>query len=131
MSGSQWSKKPRSAIARLCAATNAHLHIVGVTGFRMDDRTLKRAGLDYWDEVTLHRHLDLSDLSSQFADARLIYFTTKTEGLGGIGLPMVEQFATSAGGSIGIASEPGTGTVATLRLPTAGNAPQLEMEGQP
>ena len=32
-------------IARLCAATNTHLHIVGVTGFRMDDRTLKRADL--------------------------------------------------------------------------------------
>lgn len=60
-----------------------------------------------------------------------LYFTTKAEGLGGIGLPMVEQFATSAGGSIGIASEPGTGTVATLRIPSAGHAYQLEMEGQP
>ncbi len=59
-----------------------------------------------------------------------LYFTTKTEGLGGIGLPMVEQFATSAGGSIVIASEPGTGTVASLRLPSAGHSQQLEMEGQ-
>ena len=49
-------------IARLCAATRTPLHIVGVTGFRMDDRTLKRAGLDYWDEVDLHRHIDLDSL---------------------------------------------------------------------
>ncbi|HEX6279624.1 MAG TPA: tRNA (cytidine(34)-2'-O)-methyltransferase [Pyrinomonadaceae bacterium] len=66
-------------IARLCAATNSHLHIVGVTGFRMDDRTLKRAGLDYWDEVTLHRHIDLADLQSKFPSARAVYLTTKTE----------------------------------------------------
>lgn len=65
-------------IARLCAATNTHLHIVGVTGFRMDDRTLKRAGLDYWDEVTLHRHIDLEDLYSKYPDARFLYLTTKT-----------------------------------------------------
>jgi tRNA (cytidine/uridine-2'-O-)-methyltransferase len=38
-------------IARLCAATFTPLHIVGATGFRMDDRTLKRAGLDYWQEL--------------------------------------------------------------------------------
>lgn len=66
-------------IARLCAATNTHLHIVGVTGFRMDDRTLKRAGLDYWDEVTLHRHIDLEDLYSKYPDSRFLYLTTKTD----------------------------------------------------
>lgn len=66
-------------IARLCAATNTQLHIVGVTGFRMDDRTLKRAGLDYWDDVTLHRHIDLADLESKFPDARAVYLTTKAQ----------------------------------------------------
>ena len=49
-------------IARLCAATRTPLHVVGATGFRMDDRTLRRAGLDYWDEVELHRHIDLDAL---------------------------------------------------------------------
>jgi tRNA (cytidine/uridine-2'-O-)-methyltransferase len=68
-------------IARLCAATFTDLHIVGVTGFRMDDRTLKRAGLDYWDEVRLHRHVDLEELRSALPDSRLIYFTTKTDRL--------------------------------------------------
>ncbi len=64
-------------IARLCAATFTPLHIVGVTGFRMDDRTLKRAGLDYWDEVELHRHIDLNALYASLPDSRYLYFTTK------------------------------------------------------
>lgn len=66
-------------IARLCAATFTELHIVGVTGFRMDDRTLKRAGLDYWDEVTLHRHVSLEDLHAALPDSRFVYFTTKSQ----------------------------------------------------
>ena len=64
-------------IARLCAATFTPLHIVGVTGFRMDDRTLKRAGLDYWDEVSLHRHVTLRDLRVALPDSRFVYLTTK------------------------------------------------------
>lgn len=66
-------------IARLCAATNTPLHIVGVTGFRMDDRTLRRSGLDYWDEVTLHRHVDLDELYSALPSSRFIYLTTKAD----------------------------------------------------
>ncbi|NOT47880.1 MAG: tRNA (cytidine(34)-2'-O)-methyltransferase [Acidobacteria bacterium] len=65
-------------IARLCAATNTPLHIVGVTGFKMDDRTLKRAGLDYWNEVALHRHLDLPALYAALPDTRFLYLTTKS-----------------------------------------------------
>lgn len=64
-------------IARLCAATRTHLHIVGVTGFRMDDRTLKRAGLDYWNEVSLHRHIDINALYASLAGSRFVYLTTK------------------------------------------------------
>lgn len=64
-------------IARLCAATFTPLHIVGVTGFRMDDRTLKRAGLDYWEHVELHRHLDLEAMRKALPDSRFLYFTTK------------------------------------------------------
>ena len=45
------------------------------------------------------------------------FFTTKRDGLGGIGLPMVERFVRNAGGSVSIESEPGVGTVVTLRLP--------------
>ena len=66
-------------IARLCAATRTPLHIVGVTGFRMDDRTLKRAGLDYWDEVDLHRHIDLDSLYTSLPESRFLYLSTKVE----------------------------------------------------
>jgi tRNA (cytidine/uridine-2'-O-)-methyltransferase len=66
-------------IARLCAATRTPLHIVGVTGFRLDDRAVKRAGLDYWPEVELHRHLDMNALYQALPDARFIYLTTKAE----------------------------------------------------
>jgi tRNA (cytidine/uridine-2'-O-)-methyltransferase len=66
-------------IARLCAATNAPLHIVGVTGFRMDDRALKRAGLDYWPEVQLTRHPNLDALYASLPEARFVYLTTKAD----------------------------------------------------
>ena len=66
-------------IARLCAATNVPLHIVGVTGFRMDDRALKRAGLDYWPEVKLTRHTNLDGLYSALPQARFVYLTTKAD----------------------------------------------------
>jgi tRNA (cytidine/uridine-2'-O-)-methyltransferase len=66
-------------IARLCAANNVPLHIVGVTGFRLDDRAVRRAGLDYWPEVTLHRHKALADLHTYCPKARFLYLTTKAE----------------------------------------------------
>jgi tRNA (cytidine/uridine-2'-O-)-methyltransferase len=66
-------------IARLCAATHTSLHIIGVTGFRMDDRAVRRAGLDYWDEVSIVRHRDLDHLRASQPRARLIYFSTKGE----------------------------------------------------
>lgn len=64
-------------IARLCAATGTPLHIVGVAGFRLDDRAVRRAGLDYWPEVALHRHPDLADLYNKLSGARFVYLTTK------------------------------------------------------
>ena len=66
-------------IARLCAATNVPLHIVGVTGFRMDDRAVRRAGLDYWPEVQLTRHKDLASLYSHLPQARFVYLSTRAE----------------------------------------------------
>lgn len=66
-------------VARLCAATNTPLHIVGVTGFRLDDKAVRRAGLDYWPEVILHRHRSLSDLDAALPTSRFLYLTTKAE----------------------------------------------------
>ena len=66
-------------IARLCAANRIPLHIVGVTGFRLDDRAVRRAGLDYWPEVTLQRHPTLDNLHDSLPDARFLYLTTKAD----------------------------------------------------
>jgi tRNA (cytidine/uridine-2'-O-)-methyltransferase len=64
-------------VARLCAATRVPLHVVGVTGFRLDDRAARRAGLDYWPEVELRRHRDLGALREALPAARFVYLTTK------------------------------------------------------
>lgn len=48
-------------IARLCAATRTRLHLVEPLGFRLTDRHLKRAGLDYWPYLELVRHRSLED----------------------------------------------------------------------
>ncbi|HCX31572.1 MAG TPA: tRNA (uridine(34)/cytosine(34)/5-carboxymethylaminomethyluridine(34)-2'-O)-methyltransferase TrmL [Blastocatellia bacterium] len=66
-------------VARLCAATKVPLHIVGVTGFRMDDKAVRRAGLDYWPQVILRRHADLASLQESLPDTRLVYLTTKAD----------------------------------------------------
>jgi tRNA (cytidine/uridine-2'-O-)-methyltransferase len=63
----------------LCAANNVPLHIVGVTGFRMDDRAVRRAGLDYWPEVQLSRHPNLDALTQALPDSRFVYLTTKAD----------------------------------------------------
>ena len=65
-------------IARLCAATRVPLHIVGVTGFRLDDKAVRRAGLDYWPEVELQRHPNIESLHGSRPEARFLYLTTKT-----------------------------------------------------
>ena len=62
-------------VARLCAATGAELHLIGRLGFRLDDRSLRRAGLDYWREVTLHRHASLQEFEAAFEGRRLFCFS--------------------------------------------------------
>jgi tRNA (cytidine/uridine-2'-O-)-methyltransferase len=47
-------------VARLCAATGCALHLVGPLGFRIDDRELKRAGLDYWHSIDIVHHESLA-----------------------------------------------------------------------
>ncbi|MGL6075838.1 MAG: tRNA (cytidine(34)-2'-O)-methyltransferase [Fimbriiglobus sp.] len=48
-------------IARLCAATDAHLHLIGRLGFRIDEKTVRRAGCDYWPHVKLQTHVTFED----------------------------------------------------------------------
>src|SRR5215475_11508886 len=66
-------------IGRLCLATRSTLHLVRPFGFSLDDRQLRRAGLDYWDEVPLQIWDSFEALQrAQSADARYFFLTTKT-----------------------------------------------------
>ena len=51
-------------VARLCAAVGATLHLVGRVGFRTDDRSLRRAGLDYWDAVDIRHHATFGEFET-------------------------------------------------------------------
>jgi tRNA (cytidine/uridine-2'-O-)-methyltransferase len=62
-------------VMRLCAATGAALHLIGRLGFRTDDRSLRRAGVDCRDRVVLHRHATLADFESAVAPARVLCFS--------------------------------------------------------
>lgn len=66
-------------IARSCAATGSVLHLVKPLGFSIDDRSLKRAGLDYWPFVTVEVHESLDDFLEQYRDRsdRMFLATTK------------------------------------------------------
>jgi len=64
-------------IARLCGATRSVLHLVGKLGFSTDDRTLKRAGLDYWSEVDIRYWKDLDELKRAYPEGRFFYTSKK------------------------------------------------------
>lgn len=64
-------------IARTCAATGARLHLVEPMGFRVDDKKLKRAGLDYWYLLDITYYESWADFLEKNPDARCFFFTTK------------------------------------------------------
>ena len=66
-------------IGRLCAATGAHLHLVGKLGFSLDDKHMRRAGLDYWPAVKLHRWDSLQELKDQYPQGRFWYASKKAK----------------------------------------------------
>ncbi|MEB2284933.1 MAG: tRNA (uridine(34)/cytosine(34)/5-carboxymethylaminomethyluridine(34)-2'-O)-methyltransferase TrmL [Polyangiaceae bacterium UTPRO1] len=59
------------SIARLCAATGTPLHLIGRLGFSIDDKQLKRAGLDYWPYVDVRRHADWAAFAAAVPGRRL------------------------------------------------------------
>lgn len=64
-------------IARTCAATGSKLHIVKPMGFTVDDKKLKRAGLDYWHLLGVQYYENLNDFFDKNKNARFFYATTK------------------------------------------------------
>jgi tRNA (cytidine/uridine-2'-O-)-methyltransferase len=66
-------------IARLCAAHDLPLHLIQPLGFSLDDRQLKRAGLDYWDKVDVWLHPDWFAFRDAMARPRCLYFSANAE----------------------------------------------------
>ena len=64
-------------VARSCAATGAVLHLVKPLGFSIDDKSLKRAGLDYWPYVSLEVHESLGEFMEKYDGKRMYLATTK------------------------------------------------------
>lgn len=64
-------------IARTCAATGSLLHLVGPMGFSIEDKWVKRAGLDYWHLVNVQRHANLEELQAVFPNSTFWYLSTK------------------------------------------------------
>ena len=53
-------------IARTCAITGAKLHLVHPLGFKIDDKSIKRAGLDYWDKLEIEEHNSLEEFLKKY-----------------------------------------------------------------
>ena len=64
-------------IGRTCAATGTRLHLIEPLGFSLSQKQLKRAGMDYWNELDVTRYLNWQDFCSRNPGARLYYATTK------------------------------------------------------
>ena len=66
-------------VARLCAATSTPLHLIGRVGFRLDSRSLRRAGLDYRPHVTIHRHATMEEFEQSLLGSRVICFSARAK----------------------------------------------------
>ncbi len=67
-------------IGRLCVGLNSHLHIIGQPAFEITDKRVKRAGLDYWDDLTLRRHVSWESYISQVSNIKRVFlFSTKAK----------------------------------------------------
>lgn len=66
-------------IGRTCVATESPLHLIRPYGFRINEKEIKRAGMDYWPKVDLHEYTDYEEFLEKNPDARVYYATTKAE----------------------------------------------------
>ena len=67
-------------IARTCAITGAKLHLVHPLGFKIDDKTVKRAGLDYWDKLEIEEHKSLKAFLEKYKPEEHNMFFSTTKG---------------------------------------------------
>lgn len=64
-------------IGRTCVATNTRLHLIEPLGFRLDEKSLKRAGMDYWKDLDVTTYIDFNDFLERNPDAKIYMATTK------------------------------------------------------
>lgn len=66
-------------IGRTCVATGSSLHLIEPLGFRLGEKELKRAGMDYWDKLDVHRYINYEDFLEQNPGAKVWMATTKAK----------------------------------------------------
>ena len=66
-------------IGRTCVATNTKLHLIEPLGFRLDEKALKRAGMDYWKDLDVTTYIDFNDFMEKNPGAKIYMATTKAE----------------------------------------------------
>lgn len=64
-------------IGRTCVATNTRLHLIEPLGFRLDEKSLKRAGMDYWKDLDVTTYIDFNDFMEKNPNAKIYMATTK------------------------------------------------------
>ena len=64
-------------IGRTCVATGTRLHLIEPLGFRLDEKSLKRAGMDYWNRLDVSTYIDYQDFLEKNPGAKIYYATTK------------------------------------------------------
>ena len=64
-------------IGRTCVAAGASLHLIEPLGFRLNEKNIRRAGMDYWEKLDVTRYLDYADFIRQHGDAPIFYASTK------------------------------------------------------
>ena len=64
-------------VARTCVLTGSRLHLVEPLGFSLDQKEVKRSGLDYWPYLDLDVHLDFDSLKEKYPEGRYLYFSTR------------------------------------------------------
>lgn len=64
-------------IGRTCVATNTRLHLIEPLGFRLDEKSLRRAGMDYWKDLDVTTYIDFNDFMEKNPNAKIYMATTK------------------------------------------------------
>jgi len=68
-------------IGRTCAATGTRLHLIEPLGFQLNEKALRRAGMDYWHEIDVKTYVNYEEFLEKNPDARIYYATTKAKRL--------------------------------------------------